>query len=219
VSVSGNQKFDALEAPHVKEHLAALLPASGDPLLVAGSTVPGEEPLVLAAFAALRAEWPAARLILAPRHPERCAAVAPLVQAAGFECVLRSTLAPGRWRGEVVVLDTLGELAQIYELASVVFVGGSLMPAGGHNILEPAVAGKAVVVGPHMENFQEIADTFRAEDALVQVCVADELGPALVSLMRDEKRRQAIGARAQALVARNRGAVARTVTAIEGLLA
>lgn len=218
VSVSGNQKFDALEAPHLKEQLAALLPPNSEPLLVAGSTVPGEEPLVLAAFAALRAQWPGARLILAPRHPERCPAVVPLVEAAGLPVVLRSTLAPGRWRDEVVVLDTLGELAQLYELADVVFVGGSLMPAGGHNILEPAVAGKAVVVGPHMENFQEIADAFLAEDALVQVREADELGPALVALLRDVDRRQALGARAQALVARNRGAVARTVTALAGLL-
>jgi 3-deoxy-D-manno-octulosonic-acid transferase len=119
----------------------------------------------------------------------------------------------------VVVLDTLGELAQVYPLASVVFVGGSLVPAGGHNILEPAVAGKAVVVGPHMENFREIADQFRAEDAVVQIGSAEELAGAVIALLTDDVRRLALGARARLVVDRNRGAVRITVDALAGLVA
>jgi 3-deoxy-D-manno-octulosonic-acid transferase len=163
---------------------------------------------------------PQARLLVAPRHPVRFDAVPPLVEAAGFRCLRRSALDPAAWRdGEVLLLDSLGELAQVYALASVVFVGGSLVPSGGHNILEPAVAGKAVVVGPHMDNFQEIADQFRSESALVQVSSADDLGREVSALLLDEERRHALGARARALVGRNRGAVRRTADALSSLLA
>jgi 3-deoxy-D-manno-octulosonic-acid transferase len=168
----------------------------------------------------VRERVPQARLLVAPRHPERFAAVPALVEAAGFRCLRRSTLDPLAWRdGEVLLLDSLGELAQVYALASVVFVGGSLVPSGGHNILEPAVAGKAVVVGPHMENFQEIADQFRAERAMVQVASPDELAHEVSALLLDEERRRGLGERARGLVGRNRGAVSRTVDALSSLLA
>jgi 3-deoxy-D-manno-octulosonic-acid transferase len=134
--------------------------------------------------------------------------------------VRRTALGPRGWtNGAVVVLDTMGELPQLYALASVVFVGGSLVATGGHNVLEPAVAGKAVVVGPHMQNFQEIADQFREEGGLVQVGSAEELAAAITSLLTDATRRETIGRRAQGLVDRNRGAVARTADALAGLLA
>jgi 3-deoxy-D-manno-octulosonic-acid transferase len=163
---------------------------------------------------------PQARLLVAPRHPERFAAVPALVEAAGFRCLRRSALDPAAWGdGEVLLLDTLGELAQVYALASVVFVGGSLVPAGGHNILEPAVAGKAVVVGPYMENFQEIADQFRSESAMVQVDSPDELAREVSELLLDEGRRRDLGERARDLVGRNRGAVSRTTGALSSLLA
>jgi 3-deoxy-D-manno-octulosonic-acid transferase len=187
---------------------------------VAGSTVGGEEELVLKAFHHIREHAPDTGLIVAPRHPERFDEVPPLIEAAGFRCVRRTSLEPGAWRdGEVVLLDTLGELAQVYPLATVVFVGGSLMPAGGHNILEAAVAAKAIVVGPHMENFQEIADQFRAERALVQVNTAEELAAEVLALLRDEGRRREMGERARGLVDRNRGALRSTVEALAGLVA
>ena len=221
VRVTGNLKFDAVEVGRPPERLVRLLHAgSPRPLWVAGSTVDGEEQLVLSAFHRVRERVPHARLLLAPRHPERFGLVPGLVEAAGFRCLRRSALDPGAWAGgEVLLLDTLGELAQIYSLASVVFVGGSLVPAGGHNILEPAVAGKPVVVGPHMENFQEIADAFRAEGALVQVGSADELGREIAALLLDEPRRRDLGERARSLVGRNRGAVSRTTDALVPLLA
>jgi len=137
-----------------------------------------------------------------------------------FYRLRRSALDPAAWGdGEVLLLDTLGELAQVYALASVVFVGGSLVPAGGHNILEPAVAGKAVVVGPYMENFQEIADQFRSESAMVQVGSPDELAREVSALLLDEGRRRGLGERARDLVGRNRGAVSRTTGALSSLLA
>jgi 3-deoxy-D-manno-octulosonic-acid transferase len=175
---------------------------------------------VLSAFHRVRERVPQARLLVAPRHPERFALVPALVEAAGFRCLRRSALDPAAWRdGEVLLLDTLGELAQVYALASVVFVGGSLVPSGGHNILEPAVAGKAVVVGPHMENFQEIADQFRSESAMVQVASPDELAREVSALLLDEERRRGLGERARDLVGRNRGAVRRTTDALSSLLA
>lgn len=221
VKVTGNLKFDAVEAGRPPERTVRLLHGgSPRPLWVAGSTMPGEEELVLRAFHRVRERVPHARLLLAPRHPERFPEVPGLIESAGFRCLRRSALDPASWSdGEVLLLDTLGELAQVYSLASVVFVGGSLVPTGGHNILEPAVAGKPVLIGPHMENFQEIADTFRAESAIVQVASADELGREVSALMLDEPRRRALGERARGLVGRNRGAVSRTTDALAPLLA
>jgi 3-deoxy-D-manno-octulosonic-acid transferase len=174
--------------------------------------------MVLAAFGEVRARVPGTRLLIAPRHPERFAEVARLVEAAGYRPERRSTLGPAGWEGDVLVLDTLGELAGVYALANVVFVGGSLMPAGGHNILEAAVAGKPVIVGPHMENFQEIADEFQAEGALTIVVSSDELGREVAGLLGDPARRASRGQAARAIVDRNRGALARTVDALSELL-
>ncbi|HVO09277.1 MAG TPA: 3-deoxy-D-manno-octulosonic acid transferase [Vicinamibacteria bacterium] len=222
VQVTGNLKFDAVEPGRVPERLARLLqgaPGAARPLWIAGSTVTGEEELVLSAFHRVRRRVPEARLLVAPRHPERFDAVLPLVEEAGFRCLRRSALDPLAWQdGEVMLLDTLGELSQLYALANVVFVGGSLLPSGGHNILEPAVAGKPVIVGPHMENFQEIADQFREAQAMLQVGSADELGDEVASLLLDDGRRLGLGERARALVGRNRGAVGRSADALVSLL-
>lgn len=222
VQVTGNLKFDAVEPERPPERIVRLIQGGSDsapPLWVAGSTVSGEEELVLRAFHHVRERLPQARLLLAPRHPERFSSVPALIEAAGFRCLRRSALDPVAWRdGEVLLLDTLGELAQVYTLAGVVFVGGSLVPSGGHNILEPAVAGKAVLVGPHMENFQEIADQFQAEAALVRVASVEELAREVVTLLLDEGRRRHLGDRARELVARNRGAVRKTADALSSLL-
>jgi 3-deoxy-D-manno-octulosonic-acid transferase len=222
VQVTGNLKFDAVEPERLPERIVRLLqggPEGPAPLWVAGSTVAGEEELVLRAFQHVRERVPRARLLLAPRHPERFAALPALIEAAGFRCLRRSALDPAAWRdGEVLLLDTLGELAQVYALARVVFVGGSLVPSGGHNILEPAVAGKPVLVGPHMENFQEIAEQFRAESALVQVGSVEDLAREVAALLLDDARRRQLGDRARELVARNRGAVQKTADALSSLL-
>jgi 3-deoxy-D-manno-octulosonic-acid transferase len=223
VRVTGNLKFDAVAAARTPERLARLILGDAHrsrPLWVAGSTVAGEEEIILRAFHRVRERLPGTGLILAPRHPERFAEVPALIEAAGFRCRRRTALDPGSWRdGEVLLLDTLGELAQLYSLATVVFVGGSLVPSGGHNILEPAMAGKAVVVGPHMANFQEIADQFRAEAAIVEVSSAEELAREVLSLLTDDERRRRLGERARNLIDRNRGALRGTVDALSGLVA
>ena len=219
VRVLGNLKFDAAEAPPLAGLASLFATRHGAPVWVAGSTVAGEEEMVLRAYRRVRERIPQAGLIVAPRHPERFAEVPPLVEAAGFRCVRRSVLGPEGWQnGSVVLLDTLGELAQVYPFASVVFVGGSLVPAGGHNILEAAMAGKAVVVGPHMENFQEIAEQFRSDEALAQVRSEEDLAQQVLSLLTDEARRERMGERARALVERNRGGVRETVRALAGLV-
>jgi 3-deoxy-D-manno-octulosonic-acid transferase len=220
VRVAGNLKFDALPAASRAKDLEPLFANVRGPILLAGSTVAGEEELVLQAFHTAREAVPALRLVIAPRHPERFPEAAQRVEASGLRCARRSVLGERPWGDEdVLLLDTLGELAHAYAFGTVVFVGGSLVPAGGHNILEPAVAGRAVVVGPHMENFQEIARAFRDEDALVQVDGPSALGPAIVGLLKDASRRDALGVRARQLVERNRGALDRTVDALAELVA
>jgi 3-deoxy-D-manno-octulosonic-acid transferase len=218
VRTMGNLKFDALSREGAPPALAQLIPEEG-PLWVAGSTAEGEEEAVLAAFRALREQTPEARLLIAPRRPERFDAVCALVEAAGLRAVRRSTLtAP--WSGrEVLVLDSVGELARVYALATIVFVGGSLVPHGGQNVLEAAIHAKAVIVGPHMHNFQEIADTFTAEGALVRVASEAELTRAVLDLVGDAARRERVGQAARALIDRHRGAVERTVDALAALVA
>ena len=222
VRVSGNLKYDALRPPETPGPLRRALGQDGPappPLLVAGSTLDGEEAAVLGAFAALRQAVPAARLVIAPRRPERFAPAAEAAASAGWRTARRTALPEAGWGdGDVVVLDTVGELAQVYPMATVVFVGGSLVPAGGHNVLEPAVAGKPVVVGPHMENFREIADAFLAENAMVQVRDAAGLAAAVLGLFADPARRADLGRRARDVVERNRGALDRTVDALAALV-
>jgi len=164
VRVAGNIKYAIRPsfAPIVPKLRAVAEQAAAGPILVAGSTMPGEEKFLLAALRELGREFPRLWMILAPRHPERFEAVAEEVQASGIPLVRRSQLdsktipqLPG-----VLLLDTTGELGSVYELATVAFVGGTLVPTGGHNILEPACFGKPIVIGPSMTNFQEIADAF-----------------------------------------------------------
>jgi 3-deoxy-D-manno-octulosonic-acid transferase len=219
VRALGSLKYDAVEEPQTPEALARLFDAGEAPIWVAGSTVEGEEELVLRAFSSIRQQEPDVRLVLAPRHPERFGAVAERVEAAGLGCVRRSRLGSASWSGgEVLLLDTLGELAQVYPLATAVFVGGSLVPRGGHNILEPAIAGRAVIVGPHMENFQQIADDFLEAGGLIQIGSPDALAPTVLRLLNDAAHRNDVGNRARALIERNRGALDETVAALEALV-
>jgi len=179
----------------------------------------GEESAVLGAFAKSKSAMPSALLVLAPRHPERFTEVERLARDAGFVTARRSELPiDAEPRADVVVLDTLGELAQLYQVGTAVFVGGSLEDYGGHNILEPAIFGKPIVFGPHMQNFKEIADAFLSNDAAIQVQTERELNAVLLALVTDPVRRARLGAAARALVEANRGAKARTLLVIGELL-
>jgi 3-deoxy-D-manno-octulosonic-acid transferase len=226
VTVTGSLKFDSLELPGPQalgrgpaRVLRFFRVAETRPVVIAASTLKGEEEPVLAAFRRVQRAHPDALLIIAPRKPERFGEVEALVAREGFSVSRRTDLpidsAP---RTDVVVLDTIGELAQLFQVATVVFVGGSLVDAGGHNLLEPAVFGKPVVFGPYMQNFAEIARTFVERGAAVQVGSARELEATLAALVDDPVRRAALGAAARALVEANRGAKAKTLAVIKDLL-
>ncbi len=225
VVMTGNLKFDvppALRPGSMRR--AGNVPqvpglAPDRPVLMAASTHPGEEGPVLDAFRRLRAGAPDLVLVLAPRHPERGAEVAASAARRGLAAVRRSR-GPKDGAGpvDVVVLDTVGELATLFRVATVVFLGGSLVPAGGHNVIEPAAWGKPVVFGPHMQNFAEIADLFLANRAARRIGGAGELEPALADLLADPGQRAALGAAARALVEANRGAAARSLAEIAAVL-
>jgi 3-deoxy-D-manno-octulosonic-acid transferase len=226
VVVTGSLKFDSLESPARADQLRARervlryfrVPASR-PVVVAGSTMKGEEAAVLRAFRRLRVTYPSLLLILAPRHPERFNEVEGLCRAEGWKVVRRTDLAiDAEPRADIVVLDTIGELATVYQLATVVFVGGSLVPSGGHNVLEPAVFGKPIVFGPHMDNFREIADACVAAGAAIRLDDVADLEEALLGLLGDPVRRARLGAAARALVEANRGAKDKTITVLEALV-
>jgi len=246
VGVSGNLKYDLGGAPdaaqldEVARRLDGLFALSSAPLIVGGSTSEGEEEALLAALEELRREPGLARtrLLLAPRRPERFEAVAHLLDSARLTFARRSAGAPREEvvaadglrspgpagpdpRGaDVILLDSVGELAAVYRFAAVVFVGGSLIARGGHNILEPALDARPIVVGPHMENFRGITDEFLRRGALVQLRgagareLAAELRETLSALLLDEGRARSLGASARAAVDANRGATARTVDAV-----
>ena len=230
VVVTGSLKFDSLDLSAAaavdgrgqQRVLRYFRMASGRPVIVAGSTMREEEQLVLQAFKRIRANTtnpPNPLLIIAPRHPERFAEVAQLARDQAFVTAKRTDLLiDAEPRADVVVLDTIGELAQVYQIATAVFVGGSLVDTGGHNILEPAVYGKPIVFGPHMHNFKEIADAFIAQDAAVQVSGVRGLEEALLALLTDPVRRARLGAAARAIVETNRGAKDKCLAIIAQLL-
>jgi len=226
ITITGSLKFDALQAPGTsgtargaERVLRYFTVAEGRAVVVAGSTMPGEHEIVLRAFERIRTLARNPLLILAPRKPEHFAEAASLSRHSGFRTVLRSELAiDAEVKADVVVLDTIGELAQVYQAATVVFVGGSLVPVGGHNILEPAVYGKPIVFGPHMQNFAEIAEAFLAGQAALQVKSGREMEDALIELLSEPEARVRLGDRARELVEANRGARERSLAAIAELL-
>jgi 3-deoxy-D-manno-octulosonic-acid transferase len=224
VTVTGSLKFDSLETPtatpHARPRLLRFFRMSPSrPVIVAGSTFRGEEAAVLRALSRVKKTMPAAVAILAPRQPERFPEAERIARDAGFATIRRSELPiDAEPRADVIVLDSIGELAQLYQLATVVFVGGSLVDHGGHNILEPAVVGKPIVFGPHMQNFKEIAELFVANGAAVCVQSERELDDELLALLTDPVRRAGMGAAARALVEANRGAKEKTLAAIAALV-
>ncbi len=221
VRVTGNLKFDvaAPAPPAIVESVRKSIAATGaGPVLVCGSTVEGEESLLLKAFENLLVQHPRALMILAPRHPECFPAVAALLEQMSIRFVRRSL-----WNGEsltsgVLLLDTIGELAALYALAEVAFVGGSLVPRGGHNIIEPAQYGVATVVGNHTENFRDIVSLFQSRDA-VRIVGPAELPLVLLELLANDSERRALGQRAAETMQSQVGATARTAGALQELLA
>ena len=220
VRVSGNLKFDirpSTQAALVSDLRKAI--SKDTPVIVCGSTADGEEEIVLEAFKAVQQRFPSTIMVLAPRHPERFEKVAAMISSAGFRLQRRSAwsasqpIAPG-----IFLLDTVGELAAVYALADIAFVGGSLVPTGGHNILEPAQYGAAIVVGPHTFNFREIVSLFEQGNA-VKVVIAENIGSQFLELLNQPAERAGLGQRAKDLFAHHAGATRRTLDALNPLLA
>ena len=216
VVVTGNLKSDALPAADPPEAVwrerLGLAPA--DRLFVAGSTHRGEEEAVLDAFLGARGRLPGLVLLLALRHPERADEVQALVRARGLAAARRSRLPAERAPGAVIILDTVGELAGLYALADVVFVGGSLVPVGGHNMLEPAMRGRPVLYGPHTSNFREGAARLERTGGGLVVKDGLELERELARLLEDRELARRMGEAARAAFADGPGAVSATVELI-----
>ena len=211
--VTGNLKFDAGRADSAA--LARELAPPGDRLLVAGSTHPPEEALVLDAFALLRRDYPDSHLLLAPRHPERAAEVAALGAAAGWVVQRRS--AGGAWAGstDILLLDTLGELAAAYGLGQVAFIGGSLVDHGGQNPLEAAACGVPACMGPSRENFAGACEQLAASGALCPVQDAASLARAVSAWFDNPDSAARSGVAGREVVNAGRGAVVRTLSILE----
>jgi 3-deoxy-D-manno-octulosonic-acid transferase len=218
VRVSGNLKFD-VPLPTMPPIVASLRTALGDagPVIVCGSTVEGEETLLLRAFENIRASHPRATMILAPRRPERFTEVARLLESLGVRFWRRSLWNGDVLTGGVLLVDTIGELAALYALADIAFVGGSLVPRGGHNIIEPAQHGVPIVVGNHTENFRDIVGLFQSRDA-VRVVGPAELPLVFMELISNPAARADLGRRAGEALRSQTGATQRTADALEGQL-
>ena len=234
IRVSGNIKYDrnlvekeVTAAQASAMDLSLALTASDAPLIVAGSTHDGEEQILLEVIKRIR-ETPgleATRLLIVPRHPERFTPVAQLAERAGWRVKRRSDSAPGDTSADVLILDTLGELATAYQFATVVFVGGTLIPHGGQSIMEPAVYAKPIVVGPSMKNFPQIIDDFIERGGIAQIS-ADEtdkeaqtaqLTEAFMRLLQDADARAAMGKAAYSVFEGSQGATQFTVDHIAAI--
>ncbi len=217
VEIGGNLKYDFQPGTPPAEVLALLERLVPVDVWIAASTMPpDEDDTVITAFQELAADNKKLLLILAPRKPDRFDLVASKLENAGLAFVRRSAMGPLELPG-VLLLDSMGELSGLFSRADVVFMGGTLVPRGGHNILEPAMFGKAIVVGPHMENFQQIADAFLAADAMVRIGTPAELAPAVGGLIRDRAAAEALGRRAKACSEAQTGATSTAVARIRRL--
>ena len=220
VSVGGNLKYDVAPPPEleiVRQLRAALQQSGAGPVLVSGSTVEGEEPILLSAFHIALTAYPQAVMLLAPRHPERFNEVAALLEQSQLSFWRRSV-----WKGQplssgVLLIDSIGELSSLYALADVAFVGGSLVPRGGHNIIEPAQHGVAIVVGEHTENFRDIIGLFKARDA-VRIINADSLSSTILELFANSSERNGLGRRAADTLGSQQGATQFTLGKVRELL-
>jgi 3-deoxy-D-manno-octulosonic-acid transferase len=219
MQVSGNLKFDIRpnSQPALVNGLRAAM-GNDSPVIVCGSTAEGEEEPLLEAFKKVQQQFPAAILVLAPRHPERFEKVAAMIASEGFSLQRRSAWSqPLKISRGVFLLDSVGELAAIYQLADIAFVGGSLVPTGGHNILEPAQYGAAIVVGPHTFNFREIVNIFEQGDA-IKIVTTQTIASQFLELLGEPEERARLGRLAKELFAKHAGATRRTLSALDPLL-
>jgi 3-deoxy-D-manno-octulosonic-acid transferase len=223
VEVTGSIKFELNGGASLRESAEVLRLAwgQGRPVWLAASTHASEEEMVLAALAELKQQprFADMLLVLVPRHPERFSSVAKLCRKQGFQTALRSET-PGAVDPavEILVGDTMGELPLFFAAADCAFIGGSLVPIGGHNLLEASAVGKPVVFGPHMFNFQEISLMTLERGAGVQIRTPAQLAPAVSDFLGNANRRDRAGEAGRKMVEENRGALAANMRLIEQLL-
>ena len=213
VTVFGNLKYDVVAGGQAIDALLTDLLSKWNEIWIAASTMPEEEELVLDAFAELQKTNRKLKLIIAPRHADRFDAVAEIVKKRGMPYIRRSLLNshPGGGDFAVLLLDTIGELSALFQYAAVVFMGATLVPKGGHNILEPARHCKPIVFGPHMENFRDIARLFLETKAAVQIQTPGELAPAIRSILSDTQLASRLGRNALTIIEQNTGATDRVL--------
>jgi len=225
IRITGNMKFDIHNYTGLRKDAKDLRPKLGikpqEKFLVAGSTHTGEEEVILAAYKKLLVNFPDLRLLIAPRHPERTSEVQRLIQLSGFAAVRISQLSPSEAsrsdKVAVFILDTVGELLSFYSIADVVFVGGSLVRKGGHNILEPAMFAKPVLFGPHMFNFRDIAELFLEQRAALLVKDTQELYLKIKDLLDNPSKIEFLTQRARDLLIANQGATQKNTQIIKDL--
>ncbi len=218
VSVNGNLKYDWEPSPAQEEAASGLkhaLRSSSQKLLIAGSTHEGEEEIFFQTYAVLRRTFPQARLLIAPRHLERLPSIEKAAERAGLHPVRVSTASyrslTGAGEGDVWLLDQVGVLAPLYECAWLVFVGGSLVPVGGHNLAEPAYYSKPILFGPHVQNFLEMASEFKAGGGAIEVADAGELRREWEKALREPECLIAMGRASRELVRKHQGATQKNV--------
>ncbi len=221
VNVVGNLKFDMQVDDGMVARGVKLRAAWGvqRPVWMAASTHEGEEQLALQAHMEVLRRMPDALLLLAPRHPERFAAVEQLVKAQGFKFASRQSDGLPQAATQCFLIDAMGELLPFYAASDVAFVGGSLARIGGHNVLEPAALAKPVLVGPNTFNFEGITEALIRHDAVVRVHSAEELGTAVLAILRDDERRRRMGEAGRQAFERERGAVGRVMRLVDASLA
>lgn len=220
VQVMGNLKYDVQSRSDTEMAGRIASMVAGTRLIVAGSTLAGEEETLLAAWPAILKGVPDASLLIAPRHPDRFEEVWQLIRKSGSPCFRCSQLGQSNdpvAEGTILLLDTIGDLASVYGIATVAFVGGSLVPRGGHNPLEPAQFAVPVVVGPSFENFREIVKTMQKAGAIL-IVTTDELAATLIGLLQGKDDARALGQRGRAVFEAEAGATARTAQALVSLL-
>lgn len=222
IEVIGNIKFDQplSEVSSETERLRESYGICGKSLFVAGSTHEGEEGIILDVYKELKKDFHDLILIVAPRHIDRVREIEDMVREKGITFRRRTELIEkGRGDTHVIILDTIGELARIYSMARVVFIGGSLVRAGGHNILEPAVYSRPILFGPYMGNFEDIAQTFLENGAARQVSNGSHLKKEMEYLLRNTDEARVMGENARNIIEENKGAVKKAIRIIEGFLA
>lgn len=224
IKITGNMKFDSIDYGDYKndysDYRLKLSLRAEEKLLVAGSTHPGEEEIIIAAYRELLPANPNLRLLIAPRHPQRAKEVARLVEKFSFPYTFISNLfaltpiAHGLRPNTIFILDTIGELVAYYAAAAIVFVGGSLINKGGQNILEPAIFSRPIIFGPHMHNFRATAELFLKENCAIMVYNKEDFRQAIEKLLADPEGAAELGRRAKDLVEKNKGAAGRTMEQI-----